>query len=76
MVQYEGFTGTSPSGKAPGFGPGIRRFDPCRPSQIREKFRIAARQGGFWVGNRSDTFRKLQSLQMSVGAALRGIYYG
>ena len=25
-------TGASPSGKAPGFDPGIRRFDPCRPS--------------------------------------------
>jgi 4-diphosphocytidyl-2-C-methyl-D-erythritol kinase len=25
-------TGASPSGKAPGFDPGIRRFDSCRPS--------------------------------------------
>ena len=25
--------GSSPSGKATGFGPVIRRFDPCRPSQ-------------------------------------------
>ncbi len=26
-------TGASPSGKAPGFDPGIRRFESCRPSQ-------------------------------------------
>lgn len=26
-------TGAWPSGKAPGFDPGIRRFEPCRPSQ-------------------------------------------
>ncbi len=25
-------TGASPSGKAPGFDPGIRRFESCRPS--------------------------------------------
>ncbi len=30
--------GTWPSGKAPGFGPGIRRFESCRPSQ--EEFSI------------------------------------
>lgn len=26
--------GSWPSGKAPGFGPGIRRFESCRPSQV------------------------------------------
>ena len=26
--------GASPSGKAPGFDPGIRRFESCRPSQL------------------------------------------
>ncbi len=28
-----GYIGTSPSGKALGFGPSIRRFESCRPSQ-------------------------------------------
>ena len=28
------FIGPSPSGKAPGFDPGMRRFESCRPSQI------------------------------------------
>ena len=27
------FDGVSPSGKAPGFDPGIRRFESCHPSQ-------------------------------------------
>ena len=27
-------SGSSPSGKALGFGPSIRRFESCRPSQI------------------------------------------
>ncbi len=35
----------SPSGKAPGSGPGIRGFESLHPSQIREKFREAARAG-------------------------------
>ena len=26
--------GVSPSGKAPGFDPGIRRFESCHPSQV------------------------------------------
>ena len=26
--------GVSPSGKAPGFDPGIRRFESCHPSQF------------------------------------------
>ena len=30
------YIGASPSGKAPGFGPGIREFEPLRPSQSRE----------------------------------------
>ena len=29
--------GASPSGKAPGFGPGIRRFESCRPSQLESR---------------------------------------
>ena len=29
--------GVSPSGKAPGFDPGIRRFESCHPSQFRAK---------------------------------------
>jgi hypothetical protein len=27
-------TGASPSGKAPAFDAGIRRFESCRPSQV------------------------------------------
>ena len=41
------YIGASPSGKAPGFGPGIREFEPLRPSQSREKIREVARMGGF-----------------------------
>lgn len=29
--------GPSPSGKAPGFGPDIRRFESCRPSQAKSR---------------------------------------
>ncbi len=32
IVCFYTIFGTSPSGKAPGFDPGIRRFDPYRPS--------------------------------------------
>lgn len=31
VIEWEGI-GPSPSGKAPGFGPDIRRFESCRPS--------------------------------------------
>ncbi|MDQ5963057.1 MAG: hypothetical protein QG629_139 [Patescibacteria group bacterium] len=41
--------GTSPSGKAPGFGPGIRGFESLRPSHFREKIQIFARMGDFLV---------------------------
>src|SRR5262245_57000071 len=34
--------GASPSGKAPGFGSGIRRFDPCRPNQKSPMLKIFA----------------------------------
>jgi 4-diphosphocytidyl-2-C-methyl-D-erythritol kinase len=33
-------TGASPSGKAPGFDPGIRRFESCRPSHHKCVFRL------------------------------------
>jgi hypothetical protein len=32
-IQFKFLVGASPSGKAPAFDAGIRRFDPCRPSQ-------------------------------------------
>jgi hypothetical protein len=32
-IQRKFLVGASPSGKAPAFDAGIRRFDPCRPSQ-------------------------------------------
>jgi hypothetical protein len=34
--------GAWPSGKAPVFGIGIRRFDPCRPSQLEKAQHICA----------------------------------
>jgi hypothetical protein len=33
--------GASPSGKAPDFGSGIRRFESCRPSQLGNHQRLA-----------------------------------
>ena len=30
--------GMSPSGKAPDFDSGIRRFESCHPSQVKEKY--------------------------------------
>ena len=30
--------GVSPSGKAPGFDPGMRRFESCHPSHFRMLF--------------------------------------
>ena len=38
--------GMSPSGKAPGSGPGIRGFESLHPSQDREKIHSVAHAGG------------------------------
>jgi hypothetical protein len=34
QIKTIGLDGASPSGKAPAFDAGIRRFDPCRPSHF------------------------------------------
>ena len=49
-----------PSGKAPGFGPGIRGFESLTPSQNCTKLEIVARMGGFFFGfaeQKPDVFR-------------------
>ena len=46
------FNGTWPSGKAPGFGPGIRGFESLLPSQISFNYSNQTSTlsgGGFWV---------------------------
>ncbi len=43
-----GNSGTSPSGKALGFGPSIRRFESCRPSQV--KLNVDSRPNGRFLG--------------------------
>ena len=42
--------GASPSGKAPVFGTGIRRFESCRPSQPSLAARASAGQASFDIG--------------------------
>ena len=39
--------GVSPSGKAPGFDPGIRRFESCHPSQfwVKQSSKSVAMKG-------------------------------
>ncbi len=43
------FDGMWPSGKAPGFGPGIRGFESLHPSQIRTFLELVARLGVFFA---------------------------
>ena len=38
------FVGLSPSGKAPGFDPGMRRFESCQPSHIRSELDLPVLQ--------------------------------
>src|SRR6185369_3060634 len=64
-----GSAGESPSGKAPDFDSGIRRFDPYLPSQINNGLRLIANPvcptrdtGGTTVGNTSNHWRQVAVL--------------
>ena len=70
MLKYTGI-GPSPSGKATGFGPVIRRFESCRPSQIRETKKSACAR--FLLGN----LAVLNAIQVrAVGARPAGFEPG
>ena len=48
-IIYNSYTGDSPSGKAPGSGPGILGFESLIPSHFKENFGIVALTGDFFV---------------------------
>ena len=49
--------GVSPSGKAPGFDPGTRKFESCYPSQVYDPLAQSAEHLTFNQGVRSSNLR-------------------
>ena len=64
--------GPSPSGKALGFGPSIRRFESCRSSHLD----IHASRGGFLVGDSDLRCESCRSSHLDIHASRGGFLVG
>ena len=53
----QNIVGVSPSGKAPGFDPGTRKFESCYPSQVYDPLAQSAEHLTFNQGVRSSNLR-------------------